>query len=332
MSNSMLEQAIIDAETLKEAAVKNAEQAIVEKYSADIKKAVNQLLEQEEDPMAMEDTPEEETDFQKEVPDAHSEDEKLCPCPSEDEEVEIDFDELAKRIETEEENLEAGDMTDREAFGDEELEGLEEVLAEILSENEEIEISEKAVAEILANESPKETDSAEPVVAEGEEDGDLEEETKKDSPDRRQPDVPQDRLRPLEEKVRTLTNKIKNLKEENNKIKSVAGRMKEKLDEVTLTSAKLHYTNRVLASASLNERQRVKIVEAISKAVSVEETKTIFETLQSAVGGASAKVTPKSLNEVVNKRSSAFLPRKEQEPKSSSFASRMKVLAGIDKE
>ena len=67
MSNSMLEQAIIDAETLKEAAVKNAEQAIVEKYSADIKKAVNQLLEQEEDPMAMEDTPEEETEFQKEV-------------------------------------------------------------------------------------------------------------------------------------------------------------------------------------------------------------------------------------------------------------------------
>ena len=45
MSN-MLEQAIIDAEALKEVAIKNAEAAIVEKYSDDIKEAVNQLLEQ----------------------------------------------------------------------------------------------------------------------------------------------------------------------------------------------------------------------------------------------------------------------------------------------
>ena len=37
MSN-MLEQAIVDAEALKEAAIKNAEATIVEKYSDDIKK------------------------------------------------------------------------------------------------------------------------------------------------------------------------------------------------------------------------------------------------------------------------------------------------------
>ena len=178
MSNSMLEQAIIDAETLKEAAVKNAEQAIIEKYSADIKHAVDQLLEQEDDLMTPEDAPEEETKFQKNVPDAHSEDEDLCPCPEEDEEVEIDFDELAKRIETEEEELDAGDMTDRESFGDDELEGLQETLAEVLSDNEEIEISEEAIAELLASEPlDEETEKAEsdqPVVAEGEEDGDLE--------------------------------------------------------------------------------------------------------------------------------------------------------------
>ena len=34
----MLEQAIIDAEALKEAALKNAEQAIIEKYSEEVKK------------------------------------------------------------------------------------------------------------------------------------------------------------------------------------------------------------------------------------------------------------------------------------------------------
>jgi hypothetical protein len=42
---SMLEQAIIDAATLREAALKNAEQAIIEKYAPEIKTAVESLLE-----------------------------------------------------------------------------------------------------------------------------------------------------------------------------------------------------------------------------------------------------------------------------------------------
>ena len=49
MSNtSMLEQAIVDAEALKEAALKNAEKTIIEKYSHEIKKAMDHLLEQED--------------------------------------------------------------------------------------------------------------------------------------------------------------------------------------------------------------------------------------------------------------------------------------------
>ena len=43
MSN-MLEQAIIDAATLREAALKNAEQSIIEKYAPQIKKAVAEML------------------------------------------------------------------------------------------------------------------------------------------------------------------------------------------------------------------------------------------------------------------------------------------------
>jgi len=44
----MLEQAIVDAEALKEAAVKNAETLVLEKYSDQIKDAVETLLEQDE--------------------------------------------------------------------------------------------------------------------------------------------------------------------------------------------------------------------------------------------------------------------------------------------
>ena len=50
--SKMLEQAIIDAEALKEAALKNAESTILEKYSLEVKEAVDNLLEQPEDEMA----------------------------------------------------------------------------------------------------------------------------------------------------------------------------------------------------------------------------------------------------------------------------------------
>ena len=49
--SDMLEQAIIDAAALKEAATKNAETLVLEKYSSQIKDAVETLLEQD-DPAA----------------------------------------------------------------------------------------------------------------------------------------------------------------------------------------------------------------------------------------------------------------------------------------
>ena len=42
--SSMLEQAIIDATALKEAAIKNAEAAIIEKYAPEVKRSVETLL------------------------------------------------------------------------------------------------------------------------------------------------------------------------------------------------------------------------------------------------------------------------------------------------
>lgn len=53
--SSLLEQAIVDAKALKDAALKNAEQMVIEKYSDQIKDAVTVLLEQEdeeEDPLS----------------------------------------------------------------------------------------------------------------------------------------------------------------------------------------------------------------------------------------------------------------------------------------
>ena len=43
--SSMLDQAIVDAQALREAALKNAEQAVIDKYAPEIKAAVDSLLE-----------------------------------------------------------------------------------------------------------------------------------------------------------------------------------------------------------------------------------------------------------------------------------------------
>ena len=46
--SSLLNEAIIDAKALRESALKNAEGAIIDKYSAEVKEALNNLLEQDE--------------------------------------------------------------------------------------------------------------------------------------------------------------------------------------------------------------------------------------------------------------------------------------------
>ena len=128
----------------------------------------------------------------------------------------------------------------------------------------------------------------------------------------------------MSSKVQLLENKL-------DKYGTVIEQLKEKLDESNLASAKLLYQNRVLDSVSLNERQKDRIVEAIKDAETVEEAKIIFETLQSTVETAGQSSRGKeSLDEVVYRGSSAFMPLKEDKQKvSDPFVARMKTLAGL---
>ena len=93
--STLLEQAIVDAEALKEAAIKNAEAAIIEKYSYEVKDAVNLLLEQEEETLEEE----EESAVMEEVPYAVEEgDEPIM--------VRLDLEALERALSEEEEPVE----------------------------------------------------------------------------------------------------------------------------------------------------------------------------------------------------------------------------------
>ena len=103
---------------------------------------------------------------------------------------------------------------------------------------------------------------------------------------------------------------------------------------MNVSNAKLLYINRSLEDSSLNERQKRKIVEAISKAETVQEAKVIYETLQSTVGSTDKKSLPKSLSEAVSRNPSLIInsPRNDVDNNTSDiFAERMQRLAGIKK-
>jgi hypothetical protein len=121
--------------------------------------------------------------------------------------------------------------------------------------------------------------------------------------------------------------------EENKSFSSTIEQMSaafKKLEEVNLLNARLFYENQILKSASLNERQKTQIVEAVSKADSVSEAKTIYETLINSVGGhAKEERSPKSLNEAISKKSSFRLPHKQAEQPVDQNKDRWLRLAGI---
>ena len=382
--SSMLEQAIIDAEQLKETAQRTAEEAVIEKYQSEIKEAVNAILEQEE--------PLEEEDVALEVSGdgdlSMIEDLPSAQLAEDDDVVEINLDKLEELMaqEMEEGNLNPADMSDRHQVA-EELEALSEDLDEeieldedindLLEEedlDEEIEINEEDIAAVIAellSEKEEEKEDLGPDLQEEVEE--LEEEKKPDFPDvdgdgdtkepisKAQKDkkekeggedkkdkdyskVPPQLRKHMQKETRLLQKENKTLLREqtkmNNKVQllenkvqkygTVIEQLKEKLDKSNLSNAKLLYQNRILNSISLNERQKDKIVEAISNATTVEEAKIIFETLQSAVGLKSKKTRKQeSLNEVVTRSSSAFIPRKEVKPNTDAFSDRMKRLAGL---
>jgi hypothetical protein len=139
MSSSMLEQAVIDAQSLKEAAIKNAEREILEKYSSDVKQAVDALLEQDEvDPMAgmANNEPDE---MIGDINLKATEGETACPCPDEQEVVTIDLSGIvdALRDEPEEEEVDMSAMAEPAPEG-EELETDLEALAEMLDLEEKL--------------------------------------------------------------------------------------------------------------------------------------------------------------------------------------------------
>ncbi len=145
---------------------------------------------------------------------------------------------------------------------------------------------------------------------------------------RRSTDVAEE-LETLKKAQEELVFENKQLTEKLSNYEEAVEQLRESLQDVNLSNGRLLYTNRVLRNPSLNERQKEKIVEAISNAGSVTEAKVIYETLQSTVE-AKPKRSPKTLSEAIsNKRASVIRATRQESAPSDPMQERMKRLAGI---
>ena len=328
--SSLLEQAIIDATALREAAVKNAESAILDKYSTDIREAVESLLEQDEemdmtgDDGAMVGS----ENLEDSIPGAYGNPE--AAHMSGDEHIELDMDSLismAEKLTVEEEGSPASHQAAApESAGPpgQSSQDLETSSVEISLE-EEIEIGlddiDELVEELVVDIEPQKSGWAgtpAPIM-------DYKEEMELA---RRSGTQALAQVKALTKAGERLSEVNKNLKAKNAKMLEALQILKENFNKTNLSNARLVYTNKVLTDNSLNERQKKKIVEALSKSDSIEEAKVIFETLKSAVGSVTGKAHSKSLRETIE-RPSATLPRRQARTVDSPVMDRMQKLAGI---
>jgi hypothetical protein len=346
--STILEQAIIDAQALRTAALKNAETAILEKYGNEVRVAVESLLEQEEideQDIAIEADPV----MVDEIPPAAGAGEKLCPCPDDgeqltytlnikdlrqaldsmdgEEDMPMDQEDLAMRVAPEVEEEPEEDMA---ISLQEELELDEEIDLDETEELEEGELDidedmiQELVEELVVDMMPVKTGWLATPQGEMQYAEELE-------LARRSGTEAQEQLKALQDAHDRLAITNESLTKKNRKLGDTISALKDKVEETLLENAKLLYMNQTLNSASLNERQKSKVVESIRKADSVEEAKVIFETLQGAVGEVNAS-KPKSLSEAI-KRPSMTMPRRraERASRESVLKERFQRLAGISK-
>ena len=155
---TLLEQAIIDAQELRNVALKNAETTILEKYNNEVKNVVESLLEQEDEDLDL-DMPmgdEQEAGLEMEPSFAAAEGEEMCPCPDDEEVLSFSLDDL-KAMAPELEGTPAmgapGGQEDLMMDLDMEPEEEEEEIAlqegEELDEEDEVELDEEMIKDIM---------------------------------------------------------------------------------------------------------------------------------------------------------------------------------------
>jgi len=336
--SSMLEQAIVDAQALREAALKSAEGAVIQKYSEEVRGAVDKILEQDLDDDFMGDDPldmgddalglDGDAEVSVDLPAAHD------PDLGEDEVVVIDLDQIIAAADAEEGDEETFELDAEEIADEIGVTGNDDLDDEGMMANrddEEVDLNESDLLDmfkemLVIDVDQEDIDAAEKMSEEEEDEESLERVVSSPREDGMDKDA-------VEAHNAHLSQQLESLTHENKELKNILVKVKDRLEEINQSNARLLYANRVLKDSSLNEQQKNKIAEMVSEARTVEEAKMVYETLQKTLAGNPRRNTAQSLSEVVSRKSSVILSghRKVEDSDEAPVKNRWATLAGINK-
>jgi len=370
---TLLEQAIIDATDLRDTALKVAENILLERHSEEIKRTIDNLINEaltdevdmeidndldnsddsevefEDDDLNsaisdddfgnLEQGDTEDNSFVNDMPLAAADGEKICQCPDEDEEIEIDFTDLKKAIENDSDDMDLSipgleepqtddgqefnvdnDSPEYPELNDDDDEKPRDGLDELKSVLEALSVDYETVKTGWAGtpESVKSTEEEKQMGVQS-----------STELQKRNKELEKSNVR-LQEEINKLNKKNSSLKKENLEFSKGLSLLKVEVEKIICENKKLIYKNRVLSNTSLNEQQKNKFVDVISKADSGNEAKVMFETLIETVGSRIKNSKPKeSLNRILENRNRSLSVRSDKEEPVRS--ERMLRLAGIKK-
>jgi hypothetical protein len=297
----LLKEAIADAKAVRETALANAKLALEEAFTPRLQSMISAKLSEEM----------EEEEMEEMMPEG---DEMPMPEPAEPEAEEMSDD-----------SEEMSD--DSEEMNEEDDLDLDEIIRE-LEMAEELDSSEIGSGNNRVDDLEADTDNDDDLFAEGEEDMmDEDEEIDIQEIVRALREEDEDEEMMEGDHGSDEEHSSEDLEEAYNVIRFLKG----KINEVNLLNAKLLYSNKLFRNFSLNENQKMKIIENFDRAYNLREVKLVYSTL--AESFKSPSVTKRKIvkESFASKPIASTKPAKQVISEGADLATRFQKLAGLIK-
>jgi len=291
----LLKEAIADAKAVRETALANAKLALEEAFTPRLQSMISAKLAEEmsdedideADEMEMEEG-EEMADEKHEAPAEH-ETEEAPEEEASEEDDDLDLDEIIKELEMDEE-LDSSEI----GAGDNEMADLE-----------------------------ADTEFDDELFAEGEDEESMDEDEEVDLDEIVRSLREEDEEASEEEPVAEGEGHEEELEEAYNVIRFLKG----KINEVNLLNAKLLYSNKLFRNFTLNESQKMKVIENFDRAYNLREVKLVYSTLAESFKMPTTKKVVKE--SFASKPVASTKPAKQVLSEGTELANRFKKLAGL---
>ena len=336
-NRDLLKEAIADAKAVKETAIANAKLALEETFNPYLRERLAAKLNELDD----EENEKELKETKEEVEEAMDMDESTEVEEATSNDDDMDLEELLRELDemdslNETEDLLNDPKTTPTAHGniaeeDKDADGVpDEMDDEVNIEDMSAEDLESFIKDVIADMvSAGELEAGDEMEGEEEMGGEEMEMGKESEEEISIEDMVAEIKKSKTKKEDDKEDKVKKMEKELKEAYDALKLVKSELNEVNLFNAKLLYTNKIFRNKNLSESQKVKVLAAFDKAVSVKEAKLVYETLSEGLKQTKAPVNESLLRGAASKV--AGIAPKKPILEVNDQVNRWQILAGIKK-